>query len=123
MKDNLANPSSSWHCESRAWPRRPVGAWLQAIPGLLVASVVLASCAQGPAESRTASNVITADRLNVSTILNNRFNAIPLITGPLADAQSRVTDNARKLLSTPDGTVLFSFIVSCALPSDAVLVA
>jgi hypothetical protein len=123
MNDNLMPSSSAWHCRNRARPHRTAGAaWLHAVPGLLAAAL-LASCAQAPAESRTASNVITADRLNVSTILSNRFNIIPLITGPLADAQSRVTPNATKLLSTPDGVALFSFIVSCALPLDAVLVA
>jgi hypothetical protein len=123
MKDKLTNPSYAWHWKNRAQRRRSAGAaWLQAIPGLLVA-LLLASCAPAPGESRIASNVITADRLDASTILANRLNIVPLVTGPLADAQSRVTDNARKLLSAPNGVVLFSFIVSCALPQDAVLVA
>jgi hypothetical protein len=85
--------------------------------------LLLASCAQAPAESRSTANVITGDGLDTSVIIANRTDANKLIAGALADAQSTVTPNAGPLLATDSGRVLFSFMVACALPADATLVA
>lgn len=105
-------------------PRRLVaGGLLRAAPGLAIASCLIAACAQAPAESQRASSVITLDRLETGTIIANRTNANKLTTQALADAQSNVTAAAGPLLATDDGRELFSFLVSCALPSDAMLVA
>jgi len=120
MTKDLMTSSSVWHREDRARPLHPHESSSLV---LLIASSLLASCAQPPAESRTMSDVAMLDRLNTKVIIDNRANALPLIAHPLADAQSRVSSSAAALLASSTGIELFSFFVACALPADVTLLA
>jgi hypothetical protein len=124
MNEDLMPSRSVWHCDDRERPRGPArGSLVHAVRRLLIASLLLASCAQAPAESRITADVIMLDRLNIEWITGNRTGARLLIAQPLADAQSRVSPSAATLLASNNGVSLFSFIVSCALPADATLLA
>jgi hypothetical protein len=124
MNDNLMKSSSVWQRDHRKQPGRlPRSSLLHAVPRLVIASLLLASCAQAPTESRASTNVITGDRLDADKIVSNRVNATALISHPLADAQLRVNSSATALFSTPEGIELFSFIAACALPSAVMLTA
>jgi hypothetical protein len=95
---------------------------------LLITTVsLLAACADVPGESTTRATVLTANRVTVNGVTANRVtvNRLPatrLSTSRLSDGTLSVNmDSAGKLLSTEDGREVFSFIVSCALPSDIML--
>ena len=103
---------------------------------LLIAAVsLLAACVDGPeiatgpdvsttAAPRLTANRLTANRLTANRLTANRLTANRLMGSRLSDGRLTVNmDTAGKLLSTEDGRDVFSYIVSCALPSDVTLTA
>ena len=95
---------------------------------LLITTVsLLAACADVPGESTTHNAVVTGNRVTVNGVTTNRVTVNRLPANRLSEtrlsngALNVNMDSAGKLLSTEDGRGVFSFIVSCALPSDAVL--
>lgn len=102
---------------------------------LLITTVsLLAACADVPGEpptpatvltvNRVTANRVTANRVTANRVTANRLPSNRLMASRLSDGRLTVNmDTAGKLLSTEDGREVFSFIVSCALPSDVTLTA
>jgi hypothetical protein len=97
---------------------------------LIIAVSLLAGCADTspwPRESTRTSSLVAGNKLAGNKLAGNKLAGNKLAGNKLAgnklsDGQLSVNmDTAGKLLSTEDGREVFSFIVSCALPSDAVL--
>jgi hypothetical protein len=67
-------------------------------------------------------NRVTANRVTANRVTANRLPTFRLMGSRLSDGRLTVNmDSAGKLLSTEDGREVFSFVVSCALPSDVTL--
>jgi len=101
---------------------------MRVVVSLLISTVSLsAACADLPAESTKQATVVTANRVTANRVTANRVtaNRLPanrLMSSRLSDGRLTVNmDTAGKLLSSEDGREVFSFIVSCALPSDVFL--
>jgi len=90
---------------------------------VLIASLLLASCAQAPTESRVTANAIGLSGHEASQIISNRDFARTIMVQPLADAQSRISPATAALLADGSAREVFSHFVACALPGDVTLVA
>jgi hypothetical protein len=96
--------------------------------GSLIAAVaLLVGCADVPAESSKTATVVGGNKLAGNKLAGNKLAGNKLAGNKLAGnklSEGRLNvnmDTAGKLLSTEDGREVFSFIVSCALPSDITL--
>src|SRR6185295_18886679 len=117
MNKNLVRSSSVWHHENREpLQRAGVGSWRHAVPRVLIASLLLASCAQAPTESRVTANAIGLSGHEASQIISNRDFARTIMVQPLADAQSRISPATAALLADGSAREVFSHFVACALP-------
>lgn len=106
---------------------------MRVVSRLLITTVtLLAACADVPGEppppatvltvNRVTANRVTANRVTANRVTANRLPANRLMASRLGDGRLTVNmDTAGKLLSTEDGREVFSFIVSCALPSKITL--
>ena len=97
---------------------------MRAVFQLLSAMVLLVavSCADDPSESSAHQAVLSANRLSANRLSANRLSANRLSANRLSANRLTVNLNATgNLLSTEEGRELFSFVVSCALPSDIFL--
>jgi hypothetical protein len=94
---------------------------------LIVAVSLLAGCADIPGKSTKTSSLVAGNKLAGNKLAGNKLAGNKLAGNKLAgnklsDGMLSVNmDTAGKLLSTEDGREVFSFIVSCALPSDVTL--
>lgn len=107
MNKHLMSSSSVWH---------------HAVPGLVIASLLLASCAPEPTESRITADTIGLSGHDPAQIIRHRDLARTLMTQPLADAGGRISASIAALLVDDSRRQMFGFFVACALPEDAVLV-
>ncbi|TMQ11386.1 MAG: hypothetical protein E6J91_23120 [Deltaproteobacteria bacterium] len=86
-----------------------------------------ADVAGWPGESTKTSSLVAGNKLVGNKLVGNKLVGNKLVGNKLASNKlsdgvlSVNMDAAGKLLSTEDGREVFSFIVSCALPSDIVL--
>jgi len=102
---------------------------------LLISTVTfLAACTEVPGEppapvtvstvNRVTANRVTANRVTANRLAGNRLPTDGLMSSRLSDGRLAVNMNtAGELLSTEGGREVFSFVVSCALPSDVTLTA
>lgn len=99
---------------------------------LLITTVsLLAACTDGPGQSTTRATVMTGNRVTANRVTANRVTANRLASSRLASSRLKSSslgdrrtvnmETAGELLLTEDGRELFSFIVSCALPSRITL--
>ena len=79
---------------------------------LATASLILAACTDSPAEENLGESehgIVVDNRISSNRISSNRLKANQVALGDL--------------LTTPEGVELFSFLISCALPTGQTLVA
>lgn len=99
---------------------------MHAISRLLIAPLLLASCAQAPADAVVTSNVIAIDGHHASAIVKTRpfaLTPMTLMTQPLADVTGRISPDIAAALADDTTRETFSHFVACALPADVTLVA
>jgi hypothetical protein len=96
---------------------------MPAVSRLLIAPLLLASCAQAPNDSVVTSNVIAIDGHRASDIVKIRPFARTLMTQPLADVTGRISPGIAAALADDTTRETFSHFVACALPADVTLVA
>jgi hypothetical protein len=96
---------------------------MHAVSRLLIAPLLLVSCAQAPTDSVVTSNVIGIDGHRASAIIKIRPFARTLMTQPLADVTGRISPDIAAALADDATRVTFSQLVACALPADVTLVA
>jgi hypothetical protein len=93
----------------------------------VVAASLLTACADDPDTSTTAQNAETHNRIATNRIATNRIATNRIATNQLAgSALSRnrlevKMPEASDLLSTADGRTVYSYLVSCAVPSNITL--
>lgn len=85
-----------------------------------IAISTLVACAAEPLpESQSTQTITTRNKLAANKVTANKLAANKLTANKLAVNMRAAGD----LLATPDGREVFSFLVSCALPEDQILVA
>jgi hypothetical protein len=89
---------------------------MHAVSRLLIAPLLLASCAQAPTDSVVTSDVIGLDGHDASPF------ARTLMTQPLADLTGRISPGIAAALADDATRETFSHFVACALPADVTLV-
>ena len=88
---------------------------------LLVVVMLTMSCAMAPTDtSEISSNVISASRIDVDRITNNR-ESIHLVAENALTKGSSVSSAVEALLSTDSGVEVFSALAACALPPTVIL--
>jgi hypothetical protein len=96
---------------------------MHAVSRLLIAPLLLASCAEAPTDAVVTSNVIGIDGHHPSDIVKIRPFATTLVTQPLADVTGRISPSIAAALADNTTRGTFSQFVACALPADVTLVA
>lgn len=93
----------------------------------VIAAALLTACADDPNTSSTGQNAEIHNRIATNRIATNRIATNRIATNQLAGAalsRNRLQvkmPEAAQLLSTSDGRTVYSYLVSCAVPSDITL--
>ena len=93
----------------------------------VVAALLLTACADDPNTSSTGQNAEIHNRIATNRIATNRIATNRIATNQLAGtalSRDRLTvkmPEAADLLSTSDGRTVYSYLVSCAVPSNITL--
>jgi hypothetical protein len=90
----------------------------------------MAACAvEAPSQSSTSQGVVTHNKIGTNKIASNKIGTNKIGTNKIgadkigADKLALNVDAAADLLATPDGQEVLSFLITCALRDDQILVA